>query len=215
MEDELRVTINNISDDIYIYDVESNEFIEKNNIKNGDEKKNDSLEKLLQPKSILYKAADNNDDVTIIIIKIIVTLFILCFTLPFIILDLYFAYNDKTCVNIYPNKLKISLSIYLQFNSYFLIILLTIYTLLIFKKIKIYKYNEIIQTIINLFSIVIKVIIFGWNILGALIFWGDIAEKGDCSVIVYNYLYATFIIRLLVISLLLLNGKSNTIKHNL
>ena len=30
MEDELRVTINNISDDIYIYDVESNEFIEKN-----------------------------------------------------------------------------------------------------------------------------------------------------------------------------------------
>jgi len=214
MEDELRVTINNTNDDLFIYDIESNEFVGNNNLKDNITKNNDVLETLIPPKSILYNISGKTDDVTIIIIKIVVTLFILCFTLPFIILDLYFAYNDKTCVNIYPNKLKISLSIYLQFNSYFLLLLLTIYSLLIFKKIRIYNYNEIIQTIINLFTIVIKVILFGWNILGAIIFWGDIAEKGDCSVILYNYLYATFIIRLLVISLILLNGKGSSIKHN-
>jgi hypothetical protein len=214
MEDDLRVTINNTNDDLFIYDIESNEFVGNNKLKDNITKNNDVLQTLIPPKSILYNISGKTDDVTIIIIKILVTLFILCFTLPFIILDLYFAYNDKTCVNIYPNKLKISLSIYLQFNSYFLLLLLTIYSLLIFKKIRIYNYNEIIQTIINLFTIVIKVIIFGWNILGALIFWGDIAEKGDCSVILYNYLYATFIIRLLVISLILLNGKGSSIKHN-
>ena len=120
----------------------------------------------------------------------------ICFVLPFVIVDLYFAYNDKSCVNLYPNKLKISLSIYLQVNSYMMIMFMIIQTLVIFKKINIYKYNEIIQTIFILLIFVFRIVICGWNIIGALIFWGYVAEKGDCSVIIYNYLFAIFQINL-------------------
>ena len=88
-----------------------------------------------------------------------------------------------------------------------------IQTLVIFKKIYIYKYNEIIQTIFILLIFIFRIVICGWNIIGALIFWGYVAEKGDCSVIIYNYLFASFVIRILVIALLIANTKNNLKFH--
>lgn len=196
---------NNEDDEMFNYDIENNdaELCENNN-------KNDTKEELLlpQPKSILYYP-NNNDNITLVIIKVIVVLFMMCFVMPFIILDLYFAYTDTSCVNIYPNKLKITLSIYLQVNSYMMIIAMTTQTLLIFDKIKIYNYSEIIQIVFGLFMIVSRIAILGWNIIGALIFWGFIIENGGCSVIIYNYLFASFVIRILVIALLIANNKNN------
>ena len=201
----------NLTDDVmFSYDIENECNVPK--VTSKKEIKNDVHESLIPPKSILYKAKEN-DYVTMGVIKIVVTLFILCFILPFILADLYIAYTDKTCVNIYPDKLKISLSIYLQVNSYILLIVLSIYIALIHKKIQLFVYNEITRTIFHLFVYIIRIITFGWNILGAIIFWAYVAEKGNCSVLVYNYLYATFIIRLLVIALLISNAKNN-IKYN-
>jgi hypothetical protein len=191
-------------DEMFSYDIENNDN-EPNN-------KNEPQESLIPPKSILYTVKDD-DNITFVIIKIVVILFMICFVLPFVIVDMYFAYNDKSCVNLYPNKLKISLSIYLQVNSYMMITFMIIQTLVIFKKINIYKYNEIIQTIFILLIFVFRIVICGWNIIGALIFWGYVAEKGDCSVIIYNYLFASFVIRILVIALLIANTKNNLKFH--
>lgn len=192
-------------DEMFSYDIENNvnEPINKN-------EPNELL--LTPPKSILYTVKDD-DNITFVIIKIVVILFMICFVLPFVIVDLYFAYNDKSCVNLYPNKLKISLSVYLQVNSYMMIMFMIIQTLVIFKKINIYKYNEIIQTIFILLIFVFRIIICGWNIIGAFIFWGYVAEKGNCSVIIYNYLFASFVIRILVIALLIANTKNNLKLH--
>jgi hypothetical protein len=90
-----------------------------------------------------------------------------------------------------------------------MIIAMTTQTLLIFDKIKIYNYSEIIQFVFGLFMLVSRIAILGWNIIGALIFWGFIIENGDCSVIIYNYLFASFVIRILVIALLIANNKNN------
>lgn len=113
-------------DEMFSYDIENND-----NDTDEPINKNESL--LISPKSILYNVKDD-DNITLVIIKTIVMLFMICFVLPFIIIDLYFAYNDKSCVNLYPNKLKISLSIYLQVNSYMMIMFMLIQTLFIFKK---------------------------------------------------------------------------------
>jgi hypothetical protein len=194
-------------DEMFSYDIENNDNAAHEGINT-----NEPQDSLLHPKSILY-TVKNDDNITLVIIKTIVMLFMICFVMPFVIIDLYFAYNDKTCVNIYPNKLKISLSIYLQVNSFMMIMFMIIQTLLIFKKIKIYKYNEIIQIVFILIIFVSRILICGWNIIGALIFWGYVAEKGDCSVIVYNYLFASFVIRILVIALLIANTKNNLKLH--
>lgn len=194
-------------DEMFSYDIENND-----NDANEPINKNEPQESLIPPKSILYTVKDD-DNITFVIIKIVVMLFMICFVLPFVIVDLYFAYNDKSCVNLYPNKLKISLSIYLQVNSYMMITFMIIQTLVIFKKIYIYKYNEIIQTIFILLIFVFRIVICGWNIIGALIFWGYVSEKGDCSVIIYNYLFASFVIRILVIALLIANTKNNLKFH--
>jgi hypothetical protein len=194
-------------DEMFSYDIENND-----NDANEPINKNEPQESLIPPKSILYTVKDD-DNITFVIIKIVVMLFMICFVLPFVIVDLYFAYNDKSCVNLYPNKLKISLSIYLQVNSYMMIMFMIIQTLVIFKKIYIYKYNEIIQTIFILLIFIFRIVICGWNIIGALIFWGYVAEKGDCSVIIYNYLFASFVIRILVIALLIANTKNNLKFH--
>ena len=200
-------------DEMFSYDIENECNVPKVTSKKEIKNDNQMLESLISPKSILYRAKENDDNVTIAIIKSVVTLFIICFILPFILADLYIAYTDKTCVNIYPDKLKISLSIYLQVNSYILLVVLSVYIALIHKKIKLFACNEITKTIFCLFVYITRIIIFGWNVLGAIIFWGYISEKGNCSVLVYNYLYATFILRLLVIILLILNTKNN-IKNN-
>ena len=207
MDDEFNIT----DDEMFSYDIENDCNIPKlpNNNK---ENKNEVLESLIQPKSILYKVKDN-DDITMVIIKTVVTLFIICFILPFIFIDLYIAYTDKTCVNDYPPKLKINLSLYLQINSYILIIVLSLYISMIYKKIQLFSCDEIMKTIFYLFMYVSRIIIFGWNILGAILFWGYIAENSNCSLVVYNYLYITFIIRLLIITVLISNTK-NTIKEH-
>jgi len=198
-----------IDDEMFSYDIENNCILPKDSINNKDE----ARESLIQPKSILYKGKDTDDDTTMVIIKTIVTLFIICFILPFIIIDLYIAYTDKSCVNDYPPKLKISLSIYLQLNSYILLLVLSVYIAMIHKKIQVFACDEIMKTIFYLFMYVSRIIIFGWNVLGAILFWGYIAENSNCSVVVYNYLYVTFIIRLLIITLLISNTK-NSIKDN-
>jgi hypothetical protein len=198
-----------IDDEMFSYDIENNCILQKDSINNKDE----ALESLIQPKSILYKVKDTDDDTTMVIIKTIVTLFIICFILPFIFIDLYIAYTDKSCVNDYPPKLKISLNIYLQLNSYILLLVLSVYIAMIHKKIQVFACDEIMKTIFYLFMYVSRIIIFGWNVLGAILFWGYIAENSNCSVVVYNYLYVTFIIRLLIITLLISNTK-NSIKDN-
>jgi hypothetical protein len=198
-----------IDDEMFSYDIENNCILPKDSINNKDQ----ARESLIQPKSILYKGKDTHDDTTMVIIKTIVTLFIICFILPFIFIDLYIAYTDKSCVNDYPDKLRISLSIYLKVNSYMLLLVLLVYIAMIHKKIQVFACDEIMKTIFYLFMYVSRIIIFGWNVLGAILFWGYIAEKSNCSIVVYNYLYVTFIIRLLIITLLISNTK-NTIKDS-
>jgi hypothetical protein len=83
------------------------------------------------------------------------------------------------------------------------------YIAMIHTKIQLFVYDEIIKTIFYLFMYVSRIIIFVWNVLGAILFWGYISEKANCSVIVYNYLYTTFIIRLLIITILIINTKNN------
>jgi len=156
-----------------------------------------ALENQQRLKSILKRtSADQDDEVArkILVYSIWIVVLIIC--LPIIICDLYFAYNDETCLNDYPANIDLNLKQYLIVSAFTSLIIINIYMMLMnyFTK---DKYNDNLCLIISSFVFIGVLGIFAlmWNILGAVIFWGYIYGNGNCSRKVSTYLFASLIIK--------------------
>ena len=115
----------------------------------------------------------------LIYFKITSILIILGISIPYIILDLYYGYNDKSCVSIYTNSFNIRIKEYLLVSGYLYLILSMFILLLIIFLNK--KNGKNIGLFIEFININLKPWIFAsiivWHILGSIIFWNEIYPK--------------------------------------
>lgn len=137
-------------------------------------------------------------------VALIVTLILYC---PITVLDLFYAYTDKTCVDIYPNKLAINMKIYLLVYGYYeiaCILCVLLYICIVPRG------NESIPVLVvgNLIKILAMIFTPVWNIIGSIIFWGTLYSSNACSRNIYNYLFATLIIKLLFTMTLYIQKKN-------
>ena len=68
-------------------------------------------------KGILKKSEPNNEVNIMFILKGFMIILILAFTVPFIICNLYYAYNDNSCVTINPDNFGVNLKTYLAVDG--------------------------------------------------------------------------------------------------
>lgn len=125
-------------------------------------------------------------------IKIIAMILILVCWLPIIICDIYYAYNDNSCVNSHVDKININLKQYLQVSGLSLGCFAFIFIIYIL------SLNENLSHIsLGLFVILFYFFImflFAWDIIGGVIFWGYM-DNSLCSNGIYNYVFASLIIK--------------------
>jgi len=135
---------------------------------------------------------DDNDEI-ISLVKFCSVCFLITFCTPLITCDLYFAYNDDTCV-----PLSADIKRYLEVSGYFGLTVLTLLTLGICC---LPARNENLDPItvgvciLKTFSLLLFAFIFLWNIYGAVAFWGTVYEEGTCGKIVSTYLFISLIIK--------------------
>jgi len=116
--------------------------------------------------------------------------------LPIIVYDLYFAYNDHTCVNKYPPDINVNLKQYLVVSAITTFIIINSHMLLMIYFIKI-KFKLTICFILLSYIFICLLGTFGtaWNMLGAFIFWGSIYHEGHCSKVVSTYIFVSLIVK--------------------
>lgn len=159
-------------------------------------------------KGILHKPTQNNED-TEVIIKTALSVFIIIISLPFITCDIYYAYNDHSCVKEYPNKININLELYLLLSGY---MLLSKIILVIFGMFSVsYRYSDFINVsvmiLLGLLMVVYELFNVIWNIIGAIIFWGNIYKNNNCNNDVSTYMFVSLIIKLMINFIFIINLK--------
>lgn len=184
-------SINNSNNSI---DVESQ--ITENNQKSDN---NSQLKSILKKESQFDKEYHEllRDEV----LKIIIIIMAILFIIPFVGFDLYFAINDNSCVNIYPNNLNINIKLYLLVSGLSsitgIIILIISLIYLIYKIIKKnITFYYITSNIINIVALLYTLI---WNIIGAILFWGIIYPSGKCNSDIATYLFISLVIKLTIV----------------
>ena len=149
----------------------------------------------------------NQNDKTNIIncLKLIFVSILILVNFPIIFCDLYYAVNDKTCVNQKMEKLAVNMYDYLIVSGLYSLIITVISILFILFFIDKMKNNEV--TTINFFLFLFIISLFNviWNIIGSLIFW-NYMDNSKCSNEVFNYLFASLIIKLIFSSTILFNN---------
>lgn len=137
-----------------------------------------------------------------------VILLTLIFSVPLIICDLYFAYSNNSCLEIYPKNLNINMKLYLQVSAYCSIfgILFIIITVCSFKP---GEENLCGMITLNLFSYISKAFGLIWHILGAVIYWGTLYPNNECSRNISTYLFISLVIKLFVQLISLFQKREN------
>ncbi len=149
-------------------------------------------------------------------IKISIWFFIMIFTFPMMFCDLYFGYKDDTCVNEPVGKLLINLKDYLIISGWIMMSFLSIITigLLLIDLDSFSKRGggggggETMVCCGILSSVLIVlgcIFLLVWNIFGAIIFWSDMDTSG-CSKNIYNYVFASLVIKIVFNGLGLLSN---------
>jgi len=122
--------------------------------------------------------------------KITLILFLTIFTLPIPFFDLYYGYNDNTCVNEKAGKLSINLKDYLLVYGWVEICFIGIIIFNLFlNNLNCFKYFNCLTNLIEIFIMI-------WNIIGSIIFW-SLIDNNKCSKTVYNYVFITLILKLI------------------
>lgn len=137
---------------------------------------------------------------------------ILIFPLPFC--DLYYAYNDDSCVNNDAGKLAINLKDYLLVYGWIMMSLLGFIGFALCFVNPNTSIDEadhcffacgslfvVLLALISIFSII-------WNVFGAIIFWG-LMDTNDCDSGIYNYVFASLIIKLIFSAFGAFQGNNN------
>ncbi len=176
---------------------------------------NDNNNNESQLKSILKPTLSNTDynnnlKLQINIIKIASIIFIFIISIPFIICDLYFAYNDDSCLEIYPKYIIfMNMKAYLLVSGYYTIgLMCALICNLQFLSIENKNSNVICMSILSVIINVSKVFLIIWNTIGAFIFWGTLYNVEKCKTIVYNYLFVSLVIKLLAILFHIITNKN-------
>ena len=184
-------------------------------INNAEEEKYDYNDNESQLKSILKPTLSNEDYVNnvklqINIIKIASIIFISIIAIPFIICDLYFAYNDDSCVEVYPKYIIfMNMKAYLLVSGYYTIgLMCALICNLQFLSIENKNSNVICMSILSVIINVSKVFLIIWNTIGAFIFWGTLYNVEKCKTIVYNYFFVSLVIKLLAILFHIITNKN-------
>jgi hypothetical protein len=111
------------------------------------------------------------------------------------ICDLYYAYNDSTCVTNSAKPLNINLKDYLIVSGYILLgeIITLIYLCwtTIYNDVERSNCTTIIAIILIYFCAVFSLV---WNIIGGVIFWSYM-DNTTCSSNVFNYVFTSLIIK--------------------
>jgi hypothetical protein len=117
---------------------------------------------------------------------------------PVIILDIYYGYNDKSCVDYYSNNLNIRLKEYLLVSGYVNLLLTSIILSIIIILNK--ENGQYIRVVIDFYNIYIDswimAFITAWNIIGSIIFWSQIYPKNICNLDISLYLFISLIVKL-------------------
>ncbi len=120
-----------------------------------------------------------------------VTITVLMLIAPFIVCDLYFAYNDISCQHD-SNPIGFNLSTWLAVSGWSLLGFLGLFGILLICvgcKPKGAIPVVVLQYTYSLFS-------FGWLIVGSVMFWRYLDPSGNCDSDVSNYMWARLIIGL-------------------
>lgn len=129
-----------------------------------------------------------NEDLTIWKLKLCLCLTIIFIGLPMSFCDLYFGYNDNSCVSNPNNNIEVNL-------YYFLIVSGWINIGMIFTGIiGIVLLNSITTTIMCFIGLLTSLFSFCWNIIGGVIFWSYI-DNSTCSHNVFDYVFASLVIK--------------------
>ena len=129
------------------------------------------------------------------------SLIIIIFCLPFIICDLYFAFNNISCQHDL-NPVGITLSTWLQTSGFIVISYLVSLLVLI----PLSASNECIKCLLNIIKYLITGFSVAWIIVGSIIFWKYLEPSGTCDKSISNYMWARLIIGLIGIYI---NSRSN------
>jgi hypothetical protein len=127
-------------------------------------------------------------------VKCLGVIIITIFCVPFLICNIYYVNVENSCSIIKPHSLKISLKEYLVVATILdgIIYVGAIISMLMLNpdiQNKTYKIIYYLLTPFRVFSIV-------WDILGAIVFWGYIVNKNECSYGLSEYLYVIFILKI-------------------
>lgn len=143
--------------------------------------------------------------------KLMIILLLVIIYFPFIICDMYYAYNDDSCVNEHPPGLNINMKNYLLGCSYLSIVtlLITFTFLCIASKNNIEFVNACIFINLAWILMIINGFVLVWHILGAVIFWGTLYPKNLCDSSVSTYLFTSLIIKLIFCTTLFKSNKKN------
>jgi hypothetical protein len=166
-----------------------------NSIESILENKENTLQKPLN--GILKKSNSNEDnEIGLTVIKTCLTIFLLLLLFPIVFCDLYFGYNDTTCINSKSNDFSMSMKLYLLVSGFVgvgIIIILITAVCLISNEDK----NNCIICCISLIGIFAGLFQFIWNILGGIVFWGTVYKEGTCSEPTSSYIFVSLILKLL------------------
>jgi len=142
---------------------------------------------------ILKKSQDNDtqtEEALNFCVSISIILIILLISIPLVIIDLYYTFNDHSCLK-HSTIPVINLFIYLLVSG--------IYTGLevIMTLIALYTTSKKIGDVKQIIYIKLYTTIFGfvWTLIGAVIFWKSFEYRNSCHNGIYKYLFAQIIIK--------------------
>ena len=108
---------------------------------------------------------------------------------PFIIADLYFAYNDVSCQNIIIPYLRFTIGLWLKIDGFVFLG----WSLIVF-------YIQLKQLIKNkrfiILNYIVKIFCLIWTIIGAVMFLKYLEPVNICNTVFSNYLWARLVLGL-------------------
>jgi hypothetical protein len=143
----------------------------------------------IQSQKITVKPIDTSASSCCIIFCAMLVIAIFC--LPFVICDLYFAYNDISC-QYDSNPVGITLSTWLKTSGF----VVTGYLILFLVLVQYSLNNECNKFLLNVIKYIFSGFLLAWIIVGSVIFWKYLEPSGTCNKTISDYMWVRLIIGL-------------------
>jgi hypothetical protein len=145
----------------------------------------EEIEELVPKKTLLVDRGNN-----CIKTRCVYFLFTVLLTVPFIIVDTYFAYTNFSCQKYYIPGINITLDIWLKVIAYASILsIISEMFVIFFEKFR----DNTYYNILNFSYIVLQIFIIGWMVFGAYIYWHNYGNSDVCSTSFNRYMWIRLI----------------------